>query len=701
MKKVLTILFLLISFVAYSETYYVSTVNSSDSYDGLDPVYVSGTNGPWATWQKAFETAVAGDTVYFRGGVWYPVSKPYGGYAITVIDPDDGHGHNGTYANPICFFAYPSDYESGDFPILDCSLASEESTGNIGLSIANAEYLKFKGLTVRNVRMLNATHNVIGISGYMCSGYMSWENMTAHHIGGAGQWYKGYDTLYVTNCDVYACCDSLDINSPGGDGDGFAISSLAASFDDSIKVVYMTGCRAWDVTDDGFDIATLAEIYIDNCWAWRTGGDATYTGDGSGFKLSYSILVKPTSRVIRNCITAYNEKGGYLGGYESGGSIVHTNLYGETVEGPILYAYNNFSYKDARGYSAALSWTTYSAKYFNIDFVNNIVYSPVYLTTSFSRQYEDCVYYVSLLTSNIDDDDEGGYAWCTYGRAMYNPAYTLTDDDFISLDTAELRWARQADGSLPIINFGRLEDDSDLKGAGTDVGMSAVPDIGIDWEYLGSGPDSTLTGILTFTFPEQTGIATIDTVTGTPSVDIEVEYGTDASALTPTITLDYGATVSPLSGVETDFTAPVTYTVTALNGVTTKEYTVTVTVATSPDPPTVILSAPVARHTRLGYANANVTDDGGGTVSARGVCWSTSESPTTSDSKTTRGTGTGSYSNQITGLNANTTYYVRAYATNENGTAYSSQRSFTTPEVTLPLSGTQVSRVGNSIGILK
>ena len=81
----------------------------------------------------------------------------------------------------------------------------------------------------------------------------------------------------------------------------------------------------------------------------------------------------------------------------------------------------------------------------------------------------------------------------------------------------------------------------------------------------------------------------------------------------------------------------------------------------------------------------NVTNSGGANVTARGVCWSTSQNPTVSNSHTTDGTGTGSFTSNITGLSPNTTYYVRAYATNSAGTAYGVQRSFTTGQsVTLP-----------------
>ncbi len=74
----------------------------------------------------------------------------------------------------------------------------------------------------------------------------------------------------------------------------------------------------------------------------------------------------------------------------------------------------------------------------------------------------------------------------------------------------------------------------------------------------------------------------------------------------------------------------------------------------------------------------NITFDGGTAITARGVCWSTSQNPTISNSHTTNGTGSGNYSSVITGLQTITTYYVRAYATNEMGTSYGAQRSFTT-----------------------
>jgi Protein of unknown function (DUF1566) len=82
-------------------------------------------------------------------------------------------------------------------------------------------------------------------------------------------------------------------------------------------------------------------------------------------------------------------------------------------------------------------------------------------------------------------------------------------------------------------------------------------------------------------------------------------------------------------------------------------------------------------------SGGNITDDGGGTITARGVCWNTSSGPTIANSKTSDGTSTGGFSSSLTGLTGNTTYYVRAYATNNAGTAYGNEVVFTTSSILL------------------
>ena len=97
-------------------------------------------------------------------------------------------------------------------------------------------------------------------------------------------------------------------------------------------------------------------------------------------------------------------------------------------------------------------------------------------------------------------------------------------------------------------------------------------------------------------------------------------------------------------------------------------------------PPTVITS-PVTNITPASATGGgNATDNGGGSITAKGVCWSTSTNPSLSDYHSNDGSGLGIFSSTIAPLSAGTTYYVRAYATNQEGTSYGNEVSFSTPE---------------------
>ncbi len=96
-------------------------------------------------------------------------------------------------------------------------------------------------------------------------------------------------------------------------------------------------------------------------------------------------------------------------------------------------------------------------------------------------------------------------------------------------------------------------------------------------------------------------------------------------------------------------------------------------------PPTVT-TTPVTGLTQISATyGGNVTDSGGVSITARGVCWSTSPDPTIAlSTRTSDATGTGAFTSSLTGLTINTTYYVKAYATNRIGTSYGSEISFNT-----------------------
>ncbi len=102
------------------------------------------------------------------------------------------------------------------------------------------------------------------------------------------------------------------------------------------------------------------------------------------------------------------------------------------------------------------------------------------------------------------------------------------------------------------------------------------------------------------------------------------------------------------------------------------------TFTTSPVLATVTTTAATDILMNSATSGGNVTSGGGASVTARGVCWNTSPNPTTANSKTSDGTGTGVFVSSLTGLTANTLYYVRAYATNSVGTSYGNTVTFTT-----------------------
>ena len=83
-------------------------------------------------------------------------------------------------------------------------------------------------------------------------------------------------------------------------------------------------------------------------------------------------------------------------------------------------------------------------------------------------------------------------------------------------------------------------------------------------------------------------------------------------------------------------------------------------------------------------SGGSITSDGNAAITAKGVCWATTTSPTITNSIVTSGTGSGSYVSNLTGLLAGTTYYLRAYATNSVGTAYGNEISFVTSSITAP-----------------
>jgi len=417
-------------------------------------------NHPWKTWQKAFDVAEPGDTVFFRGGVYYPYNPP-------VIDAYYGEQKSGTAQEWIYYMAYP-----GEKPILDLSMINRTSQWT-GLSISWATYIHFKGLTVRNAFQRYA--GTITLSGWGMTGTSNIivENCAVHNIGGRGFAYYGYfgehsdvypqvpnvpyDTTRFINCDAYLCQDSLN---NGGDG-GSAIGGFGDGFKGSTHLggyLSYEGCRAWDCSDDGFDPSWQGFINIENCWSFRNG---RWQGDGYGYKIAtwekVNVEVPEISGVVRNfCnnIAAFNSQGSGLGiTYGILRPMCHGNWN------------NNTFYKNKYGIDVSHEYLKTSTTYSMI-FRNNMVYKNQ----------------SNFICSGPPYVAENNNFASSYPYGFVIPT---TDDDFVHADSvlaiAELTATRKLDGSLPDITFLKLKSSSDLIDAGKDVGLpyyGKAPDIG-------------------------------------------------------------------------------------------------------------------------------------------------------------------------------------------------------------------------------
>jgi uncharacterized protein (TIGR02145 family) len=93
---------------------------------------------------------------------------------------------------------------------------------------------------------------------------------------------------------------------------------------------------------------------------------------------------------------------------------------------------------------------------------------------------------------------------------------------------------------------------------------------------------------------------------------------------------------------------------------------------------TITTTDPSAVTSTSATSGGNITSDGGASITERGICWATTANPTTASNKVASGTGTGTFTANITGLQPGTLYHVRAYAINSFGPAYGADKSFTT-----------------------
>jgi hypothetical protein len=195
-------------------------------------------------------------------------------------------------------------------------------------------------------------------------------------------------------------------------------------------------------------------------------------------------------------------------------------------------------------------------------------------------------------------------------------------------------------------------------------------------------PTVTTASISAITATTATGGGNVTADGGAPVTARGICWSTTVN---PTITLltktTDGSGIGIFASAITGLSAGITYHVrayatnsagTVYGGDSTFTTTVTATI------PTIITTPLTDSGATTAISGGNITAQGGAAVTARGVCWSITANPLATGNHTTDGTGTGTFTSVITGLTKNTTYHVRAYATNSFGTAYGNDIAFTT-----------------------
>ena len=281
---------------------------------------------------------------------------------------------------------------------------------------------------LKNLIIKNAGDNGI----YIAGNYNIVENCQVSFCKDTGiQITDGGSYNYIHNCDAF---DNNDPATGGQNADGIDVKLSGGPGN------VLRGCRSYDNADDGFDFyQTANRVVVDSCWAFHNGYNLwnipAFTGNGNGFKLGGNFV--PGYHIVTNCISFDNT----VKGFDQNNNTAGIVLYNCTGFRNGTY---NFSFPNSPGVGQDTLKN-------NISYMAGGGGDGTHITSN------------SLQIAN---------SW---------NGYTISNNDFISIDTSLARVFRQADGSLPSTSFLRLNTGSSLIDAGTNVGIpfkGSAPDLG-------------------------------------------------------------------------------------------------------------------------------------------------------------------------------------------------------------------------------
>ena len=425
---------------AQATDYYVATTGSDSNAGTM--------SAPFATLQKGVNTAVAGDTVYIRGGTYNITTPATSGAGVNFTK-------SGTAQSPINYFAYQS-----ELPVFDFTNMVISTSGYTHGFVVNASYLHFKGLEIRYVPMNTFSNNGVAVTG---GGYDIFELLNMHHNSGNGI-FIGSKTAgghQVINCDAHDNYDATSSQGQGQNADGFGVHYQTTGATTIIR-----GCRAWWNSDDGYDLINQeVPVTVENSWAMGN-GYAMYgsfnpsSGNGNGFKMGSSRT--GVRHLVQNNVAWKNKASGFYANHSTGGNTW----------------YNNTSFMNGTQYNMLAS---------SFDSSGNVT-GTITLTGALAHIMRNNIGYPNK-NSEMTGVDTMFNTWDLNITPAAKDFASISDPSVsgtgMSIESSGALGPRAADGSMPAIDFLKLAAGSQMIDKGTDVNLpfvGAAPDLGA-YEY--------------------------------------------------------------------------------------------------------------------------------------------------------------------------------------------------------------------------
>ncbi|MEP6654817.1 MAG: right-handed parallel beta-helix repeat-containing protein [Myxococcales bacterium] len=385
---------------------------------------------PFGSLQKGHDAAAAGDTVWLRGGS-YAVSKQ-------VILSKSGQSDS----KRIKFWAYQN-----ETPLLDCSTYRSTDTGaDVPAISVTGSWLHLKGLEIANVPTgSSGAHSISALRSRGASNN-TYELLNIHHSFGPGLFLDGGNGgNLILNCDSHDNYDKNGSQGDGQNGDGFGVHYQMSGPSTIIR-----GCRAWLNSDDGYDfISQEVPVQVEHSWAIQNGytnGGSTSpsSGNGNGFKAGSSKT--GIRHILQNNLAWKNKEAGFYANHSSGGNTW----------------YNNTAYKNKVQFNMRASPA-------------NATDQTIELTGAKRH----------IMRNNVGFPNANAYMGGVDSMSNTWDLNITESASFVSTDDGGFMGPRQADGSLPILDFLKPCMSSNLIDKGAEVGLpfaGAKPDLGA-YEY--------------------------------------------------------------------------------------------------------------------------------------------------------------------------------------------------------------------------